>query len=95
MSSLAYFFMNNNAIELVDLRLKIDQLNEKILSGLKARSHYPLNLSTFSDTFAEGKSWFLYRLKKEQEIELISGLNGLEVIFREQIDMLPREIPVM
>jgi len=57
------------AIELTDLRKRIDLLNEKIIAGLKTRSKYALNEGVFIQNFSEGKSWFFYRLKKEQDLD--------------------------
>jgi chorismate mutase len=65
--------MENNAIEITDLRIKIDQLNERILSGLKTRSRFSLNQGTFRESFADGKTWFMYRLKKEQDLDAEFG----------------------
>jgi len=56
-------------MELSDLRLRLDQLNEKIISGLKSRSKYTCNFKTFEEIFSNNKSWILYRLKKEQDID--------------------------
>ena len=58
-----------NAIDISDLRVRIDQLNEKIISGLKTRSRFALNKETFSKEFADGKTWIMYRLKKEQDLD--------------------------
>ena len=57
------------AIDLTDLRIRIDNLNEKLLSGIATRIKYPLNKGVFEKEFFEGKSWFLYRLKKEQDLD--------------------------
>ncbi|MFA6268344.1 MAG: hypothetical protein WCW13_04355 [archaeon] len=57
------------AIDINDLRVKLDQMNEQIISGLKTRSRFPLNIGTFKQNFADGKTWFSYRLKKEQDID--------------------------
>ncbi len=56
-------------ISLAELRTKIDQLNEKIISGLKERSKYPLNKEIYMHEFLEEKEWLLHRLKKEQTKE--------------------------
>ncbi len=56
-------------MDISELRLRLDQMNEKIISGLKTRSKYTCNLSTFDKKFAGNKSWILYRLKKEQDID--------------------------
>jgi len=61
------------AIDLEDLRTKIDRLNEKLLSGIATRIKYPLNKGVFEEDFFEGKSWFLYRLKKEQDLDAEFG----------------------
>ena len=56
-------------MDISDLRLRLDQMNEKIISGLKIRSKYTCNLNTFDKKFSGNKSWILYRLKKEQDID--------------------------
>ena len=58
-----------NAINLTKLRARIDHLNEKLLSGIATRINYPLNKGIFEEEFSEGKSWFLYRLKREQDLD--------------------------
>ncbi|MFA6065089.1 MAG: hypothetical protein WCW44_04775 [archaeon] len=63
----------NGTIDIIELRQKLDLMNEKIISGLKTRSKYSCNLKTFDETFAEKKSWILYRLKKEQDIDAEFG----------------------
>jgi len=72
------------AIDLNDLRIKLDQLNEQIISGLKTRSRYALNSRTFSEEFAEGKTWFLYRLKREQDVDSEFG----RFLFHDQTPLL-------
>jgi chorismate mutase len=52
-----------------ELRVRIDQLNEKIISNLKTRSNYPVNIKVFEEEFSDGLSWFKYRLKKEQDLD--------------------------
>jgi chorismate mutase len=61
------------AIDIKELRIRLDQMNELIIIGLKTRSNFPFNSKTFSETFAENKSWFLYRLKKEQDLDAEYG----------------------
>lgn len=61
--------MSKKEINLIELRIKIDQINEKIISGLKQRSRYPVNQGIYSKDFIKGHTWFLYRLKKEQDID--------------------------
>ena len=56
-------------INLSDLRVRIDQMTEKIVSGLKDRSRYLLNEGVFTEKFYEGKTWFEYRLKREQDLD--------------------------
>jgi chorismate mutase len=58
-----------NSIDIKELRIKIDQLNEKIISGLKTRTRYSLNKSIFEREFFDGLTWFEYRLKKEQDLD--------------------------
>ena len=60
---------DEKAIDISELRIKIDQLNEKIISGLKTRSRFPLNESIYSKEFVEGKTWIDYRLKKVQDLD--------------------------
>jgi len=55
--------------DITELRIKIDQINEKLISGLKDRSRYSLNKNTFKEEFFSGLTWFEYRLKKEQDID--------------------------
>jgi chorismate mutase len=57
------------AINLSDLRVRIDQTTEKIISALKDRSRYKLNRGVFTEEFSDGKTWFEYRLKKEQDLD--------------------------
>jgi chorismate mutase len=59
----------NKSISISELRIKLDNINEKLIAGLKTRSKYPLNMETFIEDFSENKSWVLYRLKKEQDID--------------------------
>jgi len=54
---------------LSNLRVKIDKMNDKLLSLISTRAKYPQNLNTFEEEFFDGKSWFLYRLKKEQDLD--------------------------
>jgi len=62
-----------HAIDIKELRIKLDQINEQIIIGLKNRSRYPLNSNTFTEEFAEMKSWFEYRLKKDQDVDAEFG----------------------
>ncbi|MFA5125817.1 MAG: hypothetical protein WC462_02325 [archaeon] len=57
------------ALDISELRIKLDQINEQIISGLKTRSKYPLNSNVFTEIFADNKTWFMYRLKKEQDLD--------------------------
>ncbi|MFA5931573.1 MAG: hypothetical protein WC821_04660 [archaeon] len=61
------------AIDINELRTKLDQINELIIIGLKNRSRFPLNTGTFIEKFSGKESWFLYRLKKEQSIDAEFG----------------------
>ena len=61
--------VKNQVVDIGDLRIKIDQLNQKIISGLKDRSRYPLNLGVFEKEFYSKMTWFEYRLKKEQDLD--------------------------
>ncbi|MFH1500977.1 MAG: hypothetical protein ABIE22_03465 [archaeon] len=56
-------------IDIADLRIRINQINERIISGLKDRSRYKLNKDIFSEEFSSGMTWFEYRLKKEQDLD--------------------------
>ena len=69
------------AIDLSELRAKIDRLNEKLLGGISTRIKYPLNKGVFEEEFFEGKSWFLYRLKREQDLDSEFG----RFLYNEQI----------
>ncbi len=46
-----------------------DYLTEQIILGLKNRSKFPINLQTFCEIFRDNKTWFMYRLKKEQDLD--------------------------
>jgi len=61
--------MKNKPIDLVDLRMRGDYLTEQIILGLRNRSKFPINLQTFSEIFSDNKTWFMYRLKKEQDLD--------------------------
>jgi len=54
---------------LTELRIRLDQMTEQIVSGLKNRSRFPLNSGVFTKEFSCGKTWFMYRLKAEQDID--------------------------
>jgi chorismate mutase len=56
-------------LELSELRIKLDQQAEKIISGLKDRSRYTLNKGVFTEPFYDKKSWFEYRLLGEQSLD--------------------------
>jgi len=60
-------------MELKDIRIKIDQMSERIVSGLKDRSRYPLSAGIFSEEFCNGKTWFEYRLLGEQCLDAEFG----------------------
>lgn len=64
---------NLNLVDINDLRVKIDQTNDKIISNLKNRSRYPLNKKVFDLEFYGGLTWVEYRLKKEQDLDSIFG----------------------
>jgi len=61
--------MKNKPIDLIDLRMRADYLTEQLILGLKNRSKFPINMQTFSEIFSDNKTWFLYRLKKEQDLD--------------------------
>ncbi|MCC6931897.1 MAG: hypothetical protein IT292_01395 [Deltaproteobacteria bacterium] len=56
-------------IDINEIRIKLDQLGDHLISLLKHRSRHPRNLGVFTQEFAGGKTWFLYRLQKEQDID--------------------------
>lgn len=59
----------DKVIDLVELRMRGNYLTEQIILGLKTRSRFPLNLGAFSEIFYDKKTWFLYRLKKVQDLD--------------------------
>ncbi len=65
--------MQNKPIEIIELRMRADYLTEQIILGLKNRSKFPLNSQTFSEIFHDNKTWFMYRLKKEQDLDAEFG----------------------
>ena len=52
-----------------NLRLKLDQMSERIVSGLKDRSRYVISNGVYSEEFFNGMSWFKYRLFREQSLD--------------------------
>jgi len=44
-------------------------MNGKLLSLVSTRMNYPLNIKTFEEEFADRKTWFLYRLQREQDLD--------------------------
>jgi chorismate mutase len=54
---------------LTELRIRLDQMTEQIVSGMKNRSRFPLNEGVFTKEFFGKKTWFMYRLKAEQDID--------------------------
>jgi chorismate mutase len=60
-------------IDLEEVRIKLDQHAERIVSGLKDRSRSPLNKGTFEETFFQDQTWFEYRLLKEQSLDAEFG----------------------
>jgi chorismate mutase len=71
-------------VNLSELRERLDQMNERIISGLKARSKYPCNLATFEEKFYGYESWVIYRLKREQDIDSEFG----RFLYPEQIPFI-------
>ena len=65
--------MPNKPIELIELRMRTDYLTEQIILGLRNRSKFALNMQTFSEMFHDNKTWFMYRLKKEQDLDAEFG----------------------
>lgn len=61
------------AQSLEEIGIKLEQQAERIISGLKDRSRYPLNAETYMQQFHEGKTWFEYRLLKEQSLDAEFG----------------------
>ena len=60
-------------MKLQDVRVKIDQMSERIVSGLKDRSRYSLSAGVFSEEAYDGKTWFNSRLLGEQSLDAIFG----------------------
>jgi hypothetical protein len=60
-------------ISLDELRIKINQLNTSIISGIKDRSRYLLSEGIYTEEFKDGLSWFKYRLKQEQNLDAEFG----------------------
>jgi len=56
-------------LSIEDLRNRIDKMDDKLLALISTRIKYPLNRSTFEEEFSDKQSWFLYRLKKEQDLD--------------------------
>ena len=61
------------AIDIKDLRVRLDQLTEQIISGLKDRSRFPLNILVFTEEFSDGLTWIKYRIKGEQNLDAEFG----------------------
>jgi chorismate mutase len=57
------------ATDIKDLRVRLDQITEQIISGLKDRSRHPLNILVFTEEFSDGLTWIRYRLKGEQDLD--------------------------
>ncbi|OGV66217.1 MAG: hypothetical protein A2283_06745 [Lentisphaerae bacterium RIFOXYA12_FULL_48_11] len=57
------------AAKIDHLRLKLDQMSERIVSGLKDRSRYLVNNGVFLEEFCNGMTWFKYRLFREQSLD--------------------------
>jgi chorismate mutase len=64
--SCLYFFM---VLDLTELRIRLDQVTEQIVSGLKDRSRFLVNRGVFTKEFFDGKTWVTYRLKREQGVD--------------------------
>ncbi|MEK6885858.1 MAG: hypothetical protein AABX17_02740 [Nanoarchaeota archaeon] len=61
-------------LDLNDIRVRLDQMAEKIVSGLKDRSRYSLNNGIFNkEKFDNVQSWFQYRLFEEQNLDAKFG----------------------
>lgn len=67
------FSQNNMGLNIEDIRIRLDQQTERIVSGLKDRSRYPLNLGVYSEHFCDGKTWFEYRLFMDQSVDAEFG----------------------
>jgi chorismate mutase len=52
-----------------NLRMKLDQMSERIVSGLKDRSRYTISNGVFLEEFFNGMTWFRYRLFREQSLD--------------------------
>ncbi|MDD4871363.1 MAG: hypothetical protein PHR77_12460 [Kiritimatiellae bacterium] len=81
-----------------NLRLKLDQMSERIVSGLKDRSRYVISNGVFSEEFSNGMSWFRYRLFREQSLDAEFGRYEFEdqhplLFSKEQLAMPKRTRP--
>ena len=56
-----------------DIRIRLDQYTGKIVSGWKDRSRYPQNPGIFTQKFSKDRTWFEYRLYKEQDLDAEFG----------------------
>lgn len=54
------------AIDLNDIRIRLNQQTEKIISGFKDRSRYLLNNGIYTHQFYNGRTWFEHRLFRDQ-----------------------------
>ena len=94
--------MIKQVIEINEVRIKLDQLGDHLISLLKHRSCYQHNQGVFSELFADNMTWFMYRLKKEQDIDAEFGRfvypDQHPLIFRKSdlaTPKIPREAPVL
>lgn len=67
------------AIDLQDLRVRLDQMSERIISGFKDRSNYPLSERISIEQFSGEKVRFDYLLFREQELHSTFGRYDLVV----------------
>jgi chorismate mutase len=81
-------------IDLNDIRVRLDQQTERIISGLKDRSRYLSNHGVFDKPFAEGLSWFGYRLREEQSLDSAFGRYDFEdqhpILFKKEALTQPK-----
>jgi len=80
------------------LRLKLDQMTERIISGLKDRSRYSVSAGVYNEEFSNSMSWFKYRLFREQSLDSEFGRYEFEdqhplIFTKDQLAMPKRPRP--
>lgn len=86
------------AVKIDNLRLKLDQMSERIVSGLKDRSRYPVCNGVFLEEFCNNMTWFKYRLFREQSLDAEFGRYEFEdqhplLFTKDQLAMPKRSRP--